>query len=197
MKKTFYQLSIGNIFWNIVLVSFFLACLYLEALSIKVIVECFTDFDFVNMLRITMLVIIFFFSMVLLFLTMRTIVKNGHNRVIYYEHQFFITGELYDEEIAEQCKDEIEIRSIKNVNYLLTHTNSKKKGYSSMPLAFFEFTLLDGSRKRMLISYFSRIQREKILTIINNETGSDFSYKNLPRANYLMNGKRKRKKKSS
>lgn len=193
MKKTFYQLSIGNVFWDVVLVGFSLACLYMAAQCIKVMIECITDFDFVNMLRIIALVILFLVHIVFAFFPMLSIVKRGHNRVIYHEHRFFITGELYDEEIAEQCKDEIEIRSIKNVKYLLTHRNSKKKGYSSTPLEFFEFTLSDGSRKCMLISYFSRTQRKKILTIINNEIGSNYSYKNLSKVNYLMNRKRKKK----
>lgn len=192
MKKTFYQLGIGNIFWNTALVGFSLACLYMAARCIKVIIECITDFGFVNMLRIIGLAILLLFHIVLILMIMWTIVKSGHNRVIYHEHRFFITGELYNEEIAEQCKDEIDIRSIKNVKYLLTHRNSKKKGYSSTPLEFFEFTLSDGSRKCMLISYFSRIQRKKILTIINNEIGSEYTYKNLSKVNYLMNRKKKR-----
>ena len=197
MKKIFYQLSLSNILWHIAFAGLFVGSLYLVIVFIKVFIECLSSVSISNFLRILVGFAFFPLFAGIMPLTVRAVIKEGYNRVIYREHRFYITGELYREEIAEQCKDEIEVRSITNVKYLLTHRNSKKKGYSATPLEFFEFTLWDGSKKRMLISRFSRMQRKKILTIINNETGSDFSYKNLPKANYLMNGKRKRKKKSS
>lgn len=194
MRKTFFQLSIGNIFWNIVLVGMFAGSLYLSIALIKVFIECFSSFSINNFIWVLIGLVFFPGFAGIMPLTVRAVINGGYNRVIYREHRFYITGELYREEFAEQCKDEIEIRSIKDVKYLLTHKNSRKKGYSATPLEFFEFTLSDGSRKCMLISYFSRIQRKKILTIINNETGSDFSYNDLPKVNYLMNRKRTKKK---
>lgn len=195
MKKTFYQLGISNIFGDIELILFSAGLLWLTRKLVLVIIECLSDLSWISLLRIIGCGLVSSFCTIGVLLSIRAIIAKAHNRVIYSEHCFYITGDLYNEEIAEQCKDEIEIREIKAVKHLITHRNSKKKGYTSTPLVFYEFTLLDGSKKRMLISYFSRIQRKKILAIINEETGSNFSYKTLPKADYSMNKKRKKKKK--
>ncbi len=99
-----------------------------------------------------------------------------------------------------QYPDELEYKDIKNTSILCANPNSKKErivnaGSSNLtPHHCFEFTLTNGETKRMLIDGFWTFQKKKMLEIINEKNGLNFSYKTLERKDISIYARKKKKK---
>lgn len=93
--------------------------------------------------------------------------------------RIFTTGDVVLPKTEKiQNKVEIFYRDIKDVRLIYSSTNSKDKYISRSlgPNTYFEFSLHDDKKARLLILNHSKKQRREMISIINEKTGLNFDY---------------------
>lgn len=106
----------------------------------------------------------------------------AYYRIILFSDRIHATGEFGNSEVKTQFKDDVYYCDIADIRLVYINKNSKKKGFSGpaygnlRPRMFFEFVLNNGKTKWIYISYFSKKQRNEILSIVNRNTGLNASY---------------------
>ena len=106
----------------------------------------------------------------------------AYYRIILLDDRIHATGEFGNSEVKTQFKDDVYYCDIADIRLVYVNKNSKKKGFSGpsygnmRPRMFFEFILNNGKTKWIHISYFSKKQKNEILSIVNRNTGLNASY---------------------
>ena len=125
-----------------------------------------------------------------------SLISIMYYRIVFLDDRILVTGELGKN--CTQYKDEILYNDIKNISVIYANKNSKKEPIRNLsfsrlrPKLYFEFELKNGETKWVYISWFSKNQKNKILELINNKTGTTFNYQSLIKtdiSNYHKNKK--------
>ena len=130
-----------------------------------------------------------------------SIYASWYNRIIFFDDKTIITGDKLDKDSKIQFRDEISYSQIKDLKFIISNRNSKKKSFpwyvrnGSAPKSYFEFEMENGKTKWVFIFYFSKKQRKEMIKIINEKTGLNLDYDVLYK-NYEHRPIRKKKKKS-
>ena len=201
MKKTFFQLHPGFIF----VLSLFFALFLLGAFAFVVVGTLLWEIITIEGFIITQLLIVSVLMAVNLFfivLTVWQICAMVYYRIIFLDDKIIITGDKLDKDSKIQFKDEFVISEIKNVKFIISNRNSKRKtyhwyvrsGYATK--SYFEFEMENGDKKWVFIFYFSKKQRKNMINIINEKTGLNIDYDILYK-NYEFRPERKKKNKKS
>jgi hypothetical protein len=187
MKKTFFQLHIGVFFSALPLLIFGVLGLYAIILS-------FTDPEIKELGKI-------FFPLAglgIMIICAWSFYASFYHRIIFSDDKIIITGDKSTKDSKIQYKDEIVFSEIKDVKFIISSMNSKKKISSllnSAPKSYFEFEMENGKSKWVYIFYFSKKQREEMIRIINEKAGLNLDY-NVLYKNYEHRPERKKKKKA-
>ena len=191
MKKVFFQLGALMIFT----LSLFMFCIMSGIyIFVKFLLVLIVNVEYGALIGMVM-------GIVPIYIFFPPIIYLLHNRVIMEDEKIIVTGNrTAKKEHAFQYPDEIRYDEIKDISIICANANSQKKriknaGYSSLrPYFFFEVTLKNEETKWIYIECFSRSQRKKMLNIINEKTGLNFTYRGLERKDYSIY---RRKKKSN
>ena len=153
MKKTFFQLHVGVFFSALPLVIFW-------GIGLYVIILSFTDPEMKEFFKI-------FFSLAglgMMILCTWSFYASFYHRIIFLDDKIIVTGDKSDKDSKIQYKDEIVFSEIKDVKFIISSMNSKKKISSllnSAPKSYFEFEIENGESKWVYIFYFSKKQGKK------------------------------------
>ncbi|MBO5954760.1 MAG: hypothetical protein J6Q13_02180, partial [Clostridia bacterium] len=101
------------------------------------------------------------------------LILNNYYRIVVTETLIYCTEDIANTKVQRvQFKEEIKYQDIVKINIVGDTTNSKFKRIETFALKsnvikkYFEFELIDGSKKRIWIDYYTRKQVIKILMII-------------------------------
>ena len=119
------------------------------------------------------------------------IVRICFHRVMFSETEIRVPNDKLEKAARIQYETVIPYAEIVDIRLIASSNDSRNKPITARtpnslsPKTYFEFLMSSGEKKRVFILYFSKKQREKMLSIINEKTGSCYQYDQLLRVKDL------------
>ena len=110
------------------------------------------------------------------------IITRGIHNVVFKDDVIFVPNDRLGSSARIQHRAVIPYTEIDVIRIVVSCNDSKDKpivawaSSSNAPKSYFEFTLKNGDIYRVFIMYFSNKQRKEMLNIINKKAGTNFDY---------------------